>query len=347
MALQQPIMNPTIPFSGPIFGGLVEGKMLLIQGQVGSQGKRFAVNLRCANNDIAFHFNPRFDESRPVVVCNTEQGRHWGPEERTYIMPFQHGTYFEMITKVQGHCYQVAVNGQQFLEYRHRVPFLSVQILEISGDVTVNCISFTGALVTPACAPPPYGMVPGSASGVIFHQMFGPPAPGRKKGKHCLGWAPAATVQHPAWPQPPCHRKGPVTVSNPNVPFQAALLRGPHTPLKITIVGNVPSNANRFHVNLKNALTGNTALHINPRLREGALVRNTQTSGSWGSEERHVSTMPFAAGQAFQMEIKSTATCYRVMVNGRHAFDYNYRIPDNQVDQMEVDGDVGLSYVQY
>lgn len=48
-----------------------------------------------------------------------------------------------------------------------------------------------------------------------------------------------------------------------------------------------------------------------------------------------------------QMEIKSTATCYRVMVNGRHAFDYNYRIPDNQVDQMEVDGDVGLSYVQY
>lgn len=65
------------------------------------------MNLRCVNNDIAFHFNPRFDESRPVVVCNTEQGRHWGPEERTYVMPFQHGTYFEMITKVQGHCYQV------------------------------------------------------------------------------------------------------------------------------------------------------------------------------------------------------------------------------------------------
>ncbi|XP_006032584.1 galectin-9-like isoform X2 [Alligator sinensis] len=320
MALQQPIMNPTIPFSGPIFGGLVEGKMLLIQGQVGSQGKRFAVNLRCANNDIAFHFNPRFDESCPVVVCNTEQGGHWGAEERTYVMPFQRSTYFEMITKVQGHCYQVAVNGQQFLEYRHRVPFLSVQILEISGDLTVNCISFTGAGVNPACAPPPYGMVPGSASSVIFHQMFGPPAPGRK---------------------------GPVTVSNPCVPFQAALLRGPHTPLKITIVGNVPSNANRFHVNLKNALTGNTALHINPRLREGALVRNTQTSGSWGSEERHVSTMPFAAGQAFQMEIKGMATCYQVMVNGRHVFDYNYRIPDNQVDQMEIEGDVGVSYVQY
>lgn len=54
-------------------------------------------------------------------------------------------------------------------------------------------------------------------------------------------------------------------------------------------------------MNLKNSVNGTVALHVNPRLKEGVLVRNSQISGSWGSEERHVSIMPFSRGHAFQV----------------------------------------------
>lgn len=67
---------------------------------------RFSVNLLCQNGDVAFHFNPRFDEGR-VVVCNTMQQGRWGTEERTFNMTFQAGVYFEMIIHVQAQCYQV------------------------------------------------------------------------------------------------------------------------------------------------------------------------------------------------------------------------------------------------
>uniref|UniRef100_A0A674IR14 Galectin n=1 Tax=Terrapene triunguis TaxID=2587831 RepID=A0A674IR14_9SAUR len=248
----------------------------------------FGVNLRCGNGDIAFHFNPRFNEGRPVVVCNTQQNGCWGAEERTYHLPFQQGIYFEVIINVKGHCYQVSVNGQHFLEYRHRLPLHTVQILEIKGDVTVNCINFT------------------SPSVMTGHSGI---------GTDSLG---APGLEHPWGKIGGCL----FTLTKPFLP--------PHS----------------FQINLKNSMTGNIALHINPRLRERALVRNTQTHGTWGSEERHLSTLPFAPGQAFQVSLKGG--CLRhVSVNGLHVFDYVHRLPANQVDQLQIAGDVTLSCVQY
>ncbi|XP_038238248.1 LOW QUALITY PROTEIN: galectin-4-like [Dermochelys coriacea] len=335
MAFQQPILNPTVPFSGPIFGGLYEGKMVLIQGIVQTFVKSFGVNLRCGNGDIAFHLNPRFNEDRPVVVCNTEQNGCWGAEERTYRMPFQPGIYFEVIINVKGHCYQVSVNGQHLLEYRHRLSLHTVQILEIKGDVTVNCINFTNPSGLQGQAAPAYGIHSSSISNVFAQTVFGAPAPRRKKVKNFPGQVSAAL------------HNTPVTVTNPVVPIPSGIPGNIAQDRKITIMGNVPFHANSFYVNLKNSMTGNIALHSHPRLKEKALVRNTQSHGTWGSEERHVAILPFVPGQAFQMEIMNTRNCYQVSVNGLRVFDYVHRIPANQVDQLQIAGDVTLSFVQY
>ncbi|XP_062996294.1 galectin-9-like isoform X2 [Elgaria multicarinata webbii] len=333
MALQQPILNPFIPFTGPIFGGLSEGKMIIIQGQVQAPAKSFAVNLVCLNGDIAFHFNPRFDEGR-VVVCNTQQNHRWGSEERAFNMPFQPGCYFEMIISVKGHCYQVSVNGNHFVEYRHRVSFQLVQMLQVSGNISLNSISFGGTSAPPpytpsASIPPAYTAIAATNVGMMFSQ----PGLARhkvsmKKNKNVQGYTG-------------------MTLTNPAVPFQVAI-PGNFTPFrKIMIVGNVSLKAKSFHVNLRNTMTGNIALHINPRLKEGALVRNTFSNSAWGSEERHMSAMPFFPGQAFHMEIASQKNSYQVMVNGMVIFDYVHRIPPGQVDQLEIGGDVTLSCVQY
>ena len=44
--------------------------------------------------NIAFHFNPRFSES--AVVMNSKIDGDWGEEERSEEFPFQHGRDFDM-----------------------------------------------------------------------------------------------------------------------------------------------------------------------------------------------------------------------------------------------------------
>uniref|UniRef100_A0A8D0H1R1 Galectin n=1 Tax=Sphenodon punctatus TaxID=8508 RepID=A0A8D0H1R1_SPHPU len=101
----------------------------------------FAVNLVFGNGAIAFHFNPRFDKASPVVVCNTHRYWWWGTEERNSSMPFRQDDDFKMAINVTDNCYQVSVNGQHFLEYRHRIPLQKVCSLEIRGDEKLKIAS--------------------------------------------------------------------------------------------------------------------------------------------------------------------------------------------------------------
>ncbi|XP_069063811.1 galectin-4-like isoform X2 [Pleurodeles waltl] len=318
MAQQQPIYSPCVPVQCPIYGGISDGKMIIVQGQVLNHIKRFALDFACSNGDIAFHFNPRFDEGG-VVVCNTLQHSCWGTEERKNYMPFQRGMYFEVIVNIKNHCYQVSVNGQHFLEYQHRIPLHTVHSLNISGDISVNCINFTGPSM-PTMHPPPYGFPSGNIT-----SSFAPPS-----FSQC--------GQKPS---------GPITVLNPSVPFQAAIVGNFRKDHRILIVGSVKPNADRFHVNLKSTQSNNIMMHVNPRFREGAFVRNTQTNGNWGSEERQIAFLPLSPGQPFQMEILNQNHGFKVSVNGSPAFEYRHRIQPKQVNQIEIDGDVILSLVQY
>lgn len=116
------------------------------------------------------------------------------------------------------------------------------------------------------------------------------------------------------------------------------------------------------------------ALHINPRITEGAVVRNSFLNGSWGSEERKVPYNPFGPGQFFdvslgslsllpseasvlalasclpfslQLSIRCGADRFKVYANGQHLFDFSHRLSAFQrVDLVEIHGDVTLSYVQ-
>ncbi|XP_051900193.1 galectin-4-like isoform X6 [Pristis pectinata] len=309
MMEQQPVYNPIIPFTGSILGGLQDGKLVIIQGQVPGHAKRFGVDFMCGccekpRSDVAFHFNVRYDES--TVVCNTLERERWGTEERKPHIPINAGSYFELIVKTQSYCFQVSVNGQHFLEYNHRLPLVRVDTLKISGDVHVNAITFKNPNVPPAYPPPAY--TPSQA------------------------FASTST---------------PVTVSNPVVPYQAYI--GSILPQQlIKVIGTVKVKSHRFTVNLIASYSDNIALHINQRFDENAVVRNSRINLNWGTEERGLPFLPFIPGQTFEMQIHIQPTCYKVLVNGRHLFNFNHRVqPLNQIDKLEVTGDVTLSLVQY
>ncbi|XP_033125921.1 galectin-8-like isoform X2 [Anneissia japonica] len=186
---QFPIVNPPVPYVGNIQGQMFPNKMIFIQGSVPIGADRFHINLQCGTStnpraDIALHFNPRFQALK--VVRNTLTRQSWGKEEtQGSYFPFAHGQHFQIIILCEPHQFKVAVNGQHFIEYKHRIQQLNrIDTLAIDGKVQIYSIRFSGGepqahahAMGPIFNPPvPYtggiqgGMVPGRlvfVSGIV------------------------------------------------------------------------------------------------------------------------------------------------------------------------------------
>uniref|UniRef100_A0A8C3I1T3 Galectin n=1 Tax=Chrysemys picta bellii TaxID=8478 RepID=A0A8C3I1T3_CHRPI len=103
-----------------------------------------------------------------------------------------------------------------------------------------------------------------------------------------------------------------------------------------------------FCINFKMGYSKDIALHINPRLNERSVVRNSLLNGNWGSEERELPHNPFQPGQYFELSIRCGNGRFKVFANGQPLFDYNHRFREFQkIDTLEINGDVVLSYVQF
>jgi len=139
------IRSPAVPFSFPVTNGLVAGRMIKINGQVHPNANKFSVNLQNGPgnhypNDIAFHFNPRYEGS-PYVVKNSRRHGAWQSEEREHSCPFQRGAPFEMLLLCDPNEFKVAVNGQHFTSFRHRNGLHDGNHVSVDGDVTVHSIT--------------------------------------------------------------------------------------------------------------------------------------------------------------------------------------------------------------
>lgn len=83
------------------------------------------------------------------------------------------------------------------------------------------------------------------------------------------------------------------------------------------------------------------ALHINPRLPQNYIVRNSKVKGIWGREEVS-SALPFSLhrGSKFSIQILVSNECYMISVNGNHFAEYKHRLPYKSVSSIEVKGDI-------
>ncbi|CAL1294161.1 unnamed protein product, partial [Larinioides sclopetarius] len=115
-----PVYNPSIPYAYPIYGGLKSGMMIYISG-------RPSANAQSRN-----------------VVRNSRTNNVWGGEENMVShFPFQPAVNFDIIIRVEFERFMVAVNGQHFVEFRHRLkPLDMFDTLYIENDVIVSSIRF-------------------------------------------------------------------------------------------------------------------------------------------------------------------------------------------------------------
>uniref|UniRef100_A0A8C2Z5Q3 Galectin n=1 Tax=Cyclopterus lumpus TaxID=8103 RepID=A0A8C2Z5Q3_CYCLU len=288
----------SIPYLGPIYGGLREGVSIYIQGSIPEDITRFFLNLLCGeseSSDIALHFNPRFDGWDKVVFNSCEEGS-WGSEDKTRDMPFSKGEAFEMVIVIK-------VNGNDFYTFQHRLPLERVRAMQIAGDVCIQTINVIGVRLPE-------------------HEALGSMLWALGFGLWALGFGP--------------------------VPYSNMIPGGMYPKRTLIIRGMLPYGAERLCINFMVSRSRDIAFHMNPRVREGVVVRNSMIGGNWGQEDRELSMNPFSEGQYFDMSIRCGSERFKVFVNGQHLFDFFHRLQSfNEIDMLEIEGDVQISYIHF
>ncbi|XP_019373981.1 PREDICTED: galectin-3 [Gavialis gangeticus] len=134
-----------VPFELPLQTGLVPRLLITITGMMNPKPDRFNIDFM-KGQDVAFHFNPRFNEdNKKVIVCNTKLQNNWGKEDRTAPMfPFEAGRPFKIQILCETDHFKVAVNDAHLMQYNYRVRNLNeITRLCIAGDITLGSVTHT------------------------------------------------------------------------------------------------------------------------------------------------------------------------------------------------------------
>ncbi|KAF3846755.1 hypothetical protein F7725_003833 [Dissostichus mawsoni] len=100
---------------------LTAGDRLKVKGIIQHDAERFKIELGCATDDIALHFNPRFDDDADgsVIVCNSKTGGSWGDE---------------LELTLAGDVFEVALPDGQHLQFPNRENVDVINYVRIAGD---------------------------------------------------------------------------------------------------------------------------------------------------------------------------------------------------------------------
>ncbi|XP_005947554.1 galectin-3b [Maylandia zebra] len=138
-----PQQNLTVPFNMPLPQGVYDKLLITIAGTIKPNADKITVDLATAR-DIAFHFNPRFNEGgKKVIIRNSCIGEKWGKEERELQhFPFVPGQNFEIKILCTNTELKVAVNNSHMLDFKHRITNLrDIKRLNIYYDLTLSRVN--------------------------------------------------------------------------------------------------------------------------------------------------------------------------------------------------------------
>ncbi|XP_065138700.1 uncharacterized protein [Paramisgurnus dabryanus] len=312
--LSLPVKNPTLPYVGPISGGLRPGMAMYLQGVVGSETDPFAVNLKTGQSDkddIAFHFH---FQNNVKAVMNSFRGGKWEAEEFASVPPFKMGELLELLIVIKLEGYQVFVNGYETCLFRHRIPVEKVSALNIVGNVVVNLCGFIQNWSKSSFA---------------------------VKGMQILN---VGSLQCEL---PSIQSDLLLPVHSPTIPYMGPIRGGVKAGMSLFMHGIVASNADWFSINFLSGQSDkdDIAFQLKPQLNS-KVVMNTRRNGEWEAEE-YASINPFKKGEAFELLIFFTPHGYQVHVKGQELCMYKHRMPLDKVTALFIDGGVSVGIFSF
>nr|XP_027194464.1 galectin-9-like isoform X1 [Dermatophagoides pteronyssinus]XP_027194465.1 galectin-9-like isoform X2 [Dermatophagoides pteronyssinus] len=136
---------PNVPYCGPTSEQLQPGSIIQAKGQSQPDSNFFAISLQCGsslnfNDDVALYLSLAFSPP-PRIIRNSLISGQWGPEESFGGFPTNPGAPFEILISIEPNEYRIAINGQHFTEYHHRLPFERITHVSLTGDARIDSFS--------------------------------------------------------------------------------------------------------------------------------------------------------------------------------------------------------------
>uniref|UniRef100_A0AAY4C3Y8 Galectin n=1 Tax=Denticeps clupeoides TaxID=299321 RepID=A0AAY4C3Y8_9TELE len=115
------------------------GDHLKIMGKILPGAKRFQIELGSDSNNMALHFNPRFETEENVIVCNSKRDGNWGEEQRESKNPFHPGSVVKVRVKVAGDFFEVELPNGEEIQFPNREGTDSISYVRVKGDFQLTC----------------------------------------------------------------------------------------------------------------------------------------------------------------------------------------------------------------
>uniref|UniRef100_A0A8D0L4L0 Galectin n=1 Tax=Sphenodon punctatus TaxID=8508 RepID=A0A8D0L4L0_SPHPU len=114
------------------------------KGKILPEATGFAVNLGKDCDNLALHFNPRFDCQGDVctIVCNSMEDGAWGTEERESAFPFQQGEKTQVCISFDATELKVKLAEEQEITFPNRLGLEAIEYLSVEGDLKLRVIKF-------------------------------------------------------------------------------------------------------------------------------------------------------------------------------------------------------------
>ncbi|KFQ17656.1 Galectin-2, partial [Merops nubicus] len=112
------------------------GNTLKVKGKISEDEDNFSINLGCSSSDLAFHFNPRFNES--VIVCNSRCSGAWEAEHRDDHLCFSKGSTVKIAIEMLADKFEVKLPDGHKVEFPNRHCYDKIKYMSVKGGFRVT-----------------------------------------------------------------------------------------------------------------------------------------------------------------------------------------------------------------
>uniref|UniRef100_A0A671U5I6 Galectin n=1 Tax=Sparus aurata TaxID=8175 RepID=A0A671U5I6_SPAAU len=116
-----------------------EGHEFKIRIKPQDDSNTFAINIGHDADNIAMHFNPRFDfgGDENTIVYNSKSGGDWGEEIRECNFPFQRGEECKFYINFNNEQFYIKLPDGSMINFPNRLGDVKYKHFDVSGDARI------------------------------------------------------------------------------------------------------------------------------------------------------------------------------------------------------------------